>query len=908
MFGFLKRLLYVFSNKLRRKQTADEIAEEKWIAGFHAMSSGNRRSGRTSNSNNRFTIKSEISYDAKLVNNCLALSLKKTNCIAWVEAPGYRYRDQIIEARFRLDAMGGYAAAGFMFRITSEGTYYMALISSKGYFRLDAVRNNMPLPLIGWTEVPEGVGPQSAVPQNGLTLTIIAFGSHLTLLIDNVWAAEINDSSISSGVLGFTLASYTAAYEAIFPGAGPEKRDSEKAGAETAALPEYTAQAFLEALSVDNRSGEVGKASDQWSDSDAIPAASRFRLAETFTAMAAPVPALIQLKKAWEKPGHKKAQRELLLALRLNFQLEQYDEAEAYADACLEQGRDSPEGREALIEKAKILSAEKKYDELKSYADQTLVFLKDDPILYSLLGHACWNLGDNENAAAAYDRAFELDTENGLPAKNAANVYELLGRKDEALKRCLAAGRAFLALENYDDLGSLISKLISLGADDWEAHALVGKWAFGIENWALADSEFTKSEELRNSIRPRPQKDPAVSFLRGLLLIREGRRREAFPYLEDAARFAPDYGLFQFRLAENRFILSGDAKDPRLAIELNNALTLLPENGWVNNFAAQVSLAKGDLDAAESYLKKAAAVLGDVPAIQVNRGVLAYLQGSQPGHVPAGENTGKGSSGLDEALKILDTETADDPEGLMANCAANLLVRSGKFDEADEYYRKALAAAPNNTEYLLNRASCLIELQYYGQADEILDQVYNIAPSPAILEMISYIAVKKGEFSRAESASRAALEMDSGHIPSLLSLGWMYCSSGRWDEAQKILHRLEDIDPKKDDAERVKELRDRITEGTTRIIKCSDCDQSWRVSRSPEPSPPIRLYAMPPDEYPAGSCLQCGKTWCIACAKKNIDENGRFVCPECGKTLKLIDEGLKKIVYDYALSLGVLNQ
>ncbi|MDR0878895.1 MAG: hypothetical protein LBN21_12645 [Treponema sp.] len=855
MFGFLKRALYIFSNKLRRHSPADEVPEEKWIANFQAVKD------HTAVPNHRFIIKSENSYDANLSNSSLALSLKKTNCIAWVEAPGYRYRDQIIEARFRLDPLGGYAAAGLMFRITDQGTYYMALISSKGYFRLDAVRNNMPLPLIGWTEVPRGTAAE-----NGVTLTVIAFGSHLTLLIDTAWAAEINDSSISSGVIGLAMASYEES-----SAAPPEKK--------------YTAQVFLDALSVDTRLAEVEKASDQWNDSDAIPAASRFVLAETFTAMAAPMPALIQIKKAWAKPAHQKTQRELLLALRLAFELEQYDEAETYADACLELGKDSAEGREALIEKAKILSAAEKYAELKNYADEALIFIKDDPILHSLLGHACWNLGDNEKAAAAYDRAFELDTENGLPAKNAANVYEILGRKDEALKRYLAAGRAFLALENYDDLGTLASKILSLGTDDWEAHALAGKWAFGIENWAMADAELTKSEELRNSLKPRPPKDPAVSFLRGLLLIRKGRRREAFPYLEDAARFAPDYGLFQFRLAENRYLLSGDAKDPRLAIELNSALTLLPENGWVNNFAAQVSLARGDLDAAESYLKKAAVTLGEVPAIQVNRGALAYLRG-----------------GIAEALQILDVDNADDPDGLMANCAANLLTRSGKFDQADVYYRKALASSPDNTEYLFNRASCLIELQYYGQADEILDQLYTKAPSPAVLELISYIAVKKGEFPRAESASRAALEMDGDHTPSLLSLGWMYCSAGRWDEAKEILHHLETINLKEEDAERARELRDRIEDGTTRLITCATCDRFWRVSRTPESSPPIRLYAMPPDEYPAGSCSQCAKTWCIGCAKKNIDADGRFVCPECGKTLKLIDDGLKKIVYDWAAS------
>jgi tetratricopeptide (TPR) repeat protein len=369
-------------------------------------------------------------------------------------------------------------------------------------------------------------------------------------------------------------------------------------------------------------------------------------------------------------------------------------------------------------------------------------------------------------------------------------------------------------------------------------------------------------------------------------LIRQGKRREAFPFLEEAARFAPGFGLFQFRLAENRYLLSGNPRDPRLAMDLETALKLMPGDGWVHNFAAQVSLDRGDLDEASAHLEKAAAALGEVPAIRVNQGVLYYLRGS-----------------LDEALRILEAEKADDPEGLLANCAGNLLVRSGGYERADDYYRKALMLSPDNMEYLFNRASCLIKLGYYGQADALLAQAHSRAPSPEILELISYVAAKKGEFARAESASRAALEMDSGYTPSLLSLGWLYCSAGRWDEAREIILRLESLNPGGEAAERTKDLRRRLEDGTTRLVSCASCERGWRVPRDSPPSPPIRLYAMPPDDFPAGTCPGCGRAYCIGCAKEHLDESGRFLCPGCGKTLKLLDEGLKKIVYDWAAAL-----
>jgi tetratricopeptide (TPR) repeat protein len=357
------------------------------------------------------------------------------------------------------------------------------------------------------------------------------------------------------------------------------------------------------------------------------------------------------------------------------------------------------------------------------------------------------------------------------------------------------------------------------------------------------------------------------------------------PLLEEAARFAPDFGLFQFRLAENRYLLSGDPADPRLSMDLAAALRLIPDNGWVHNFAAQIDLARGRLESAAQHLEKAAALLGEVPAIRINRGTLYYLRGS-----------------LEEALKILEAGKEEDPEGVLANCAGNFLVRDGSYERADEYYRKALALSPDNREYLANRVSCLIELGYYGQADELLAQAHSRGPSPEILEQISYVAAKKGEFSRAESAARAALEMDSGHIPSLLSLGWIYCSSARWEKAGEIIRRLEDLKPEGAEAGRLRELRQRLEDGSTRLIRCASCERSWRVPRSPDPSPALRLYAMPPDDFPAGTCPECGKTYCIGCARKNMDEKGRFRCPDCEKNLKLIDEGLKKIIAGWAAS------
>jgi tetratricopeptide (TPR) repeat protein len=539
---------------------------------------------------------------------------------------------------------------------------------------------------------------------------------------------------------------------------------------------------------------------------------------------------------------------------------------------------------------AQILYAGKRVKELKDYCAEAVKLKPGDSLLWTLRGHAAWDLEEYREAAAAYDRAFELDGKNGLLAKNTANAYDILGEKKEALARYLEAGRLFLGSGNYNDLGLLVPKLLSLGAECWEAHGLAGKWAFGIEDFDLASEEFIKAYELRK--KRRAPKDAALVYLQALLLIRREMRAEAIPLLEEAADLEKDYPLFRFKLAESRFLLKDDPDDPELVRDLEKALELDRGNGWINTLAAQVSLRREDTETAARYLDKAVAVLGEVPAIRLNRGVLLFLQGS-----------------LDEALKVLDTDKAGDPGGTLANCAANLLYRAGRFEEADGFYRKALAAAPDNIEYLTNLASCLVETTRYGEADTILVRIHAAAPSPRVLDLISYVASKKGEYLRSESASRAALEIDPRHVPSLLSLGWTLSNLGRLEEAQDCLLRLERIEKAQglleEAALRRDELKARLDSLLYTVISCAACGRSWKVLKEPPSVPGIRLHAMPPDEMPAGTCQDCGRTWCIGCAKKYLDRAGRFLCLHCGRSLRIAHDGLKKIIYDWTVTNGI---
>ena len=887
MSAVLRKLQFVRNLFSRRKTESEEIVEEKWVADFSKPKHA------------RFDIKSETSFDANLRKNLfysgysLVLSLKKTGSLVWVEAPENRYRDLIISGSLRIDSRGGYGAGGINFRMLDSGTCYSLLVSSKGYFRLDVLRNGMPFPLIGWTELPLSTGAALS-PDTSVDFSVIAYGSHILILLRGRWAAEINDSSILEGSIAFSAVSYEngdPAYKVI------RQADGE-AGAS------YASEIFLESLTVDSRSVEVAAFYEKWHDSPDVDPAVRLNLAETFAATQQHGPAMAQIQKAWETQGYRKSQKELLLAGRLARHLGLPEDAESYISQCFEADVETPEGKQALSEMAQILYTGERFKELKEYCAEAVKINPDDPVLLTFLGHAQWNLKENKKAAMSYEKAFELDKDNGIYAKNAANVYDVLGRAREALARYLDAGRAFLKTGSYNDLGLLVPKLHSLGKENWEAHSLAGKWAFAVEDWKMAGVEFKKAENLRKSKRPKPKKDGAQVFLEALLLIREGNRRDAIPLLEEAISLEKNFALFHFRLAENLFLLDDDPDNKQMWRELNASLALLDKDekgsqafkdneglaGWVNNFAAQIALRKGNVDAAAKHLARAVEVLGDLPAVRMNQALHYYLRGS-----------------IDKALEILESDKYSDSEGMMANCAGNLLVRSERYEEADKKYREALSASPDNVEYLSNLASCLIEQGFYGEADSMLAKAHAISPSPDLLVMISYVASKKGEYSRAEQACLSALEMDPHHAQSLLSLGWALMNLGRQGEIYNIILRLDKLKLNADATRGMEDLRARLDELVYKTIECHSCGLGWKVLKDPPLSPALRLFAMPPDNLPAGSCPECGKSYCIGCAKDRLDSNGRFICPSCNRSLKLVNEGLKKIVHDWAAKDGLVK-
>lgn len=841
MWQFLKNLP-LFRLFQKAEIDPDTLMEERWVADFS-------KPGKT-----RFIPETETTYECSLSKSGLALNLKRGYQMAWVEDPLYRYADLVLEAHVSLETGNGYGAVGFHIRRSDDSTYYSFLLSNKGYFRFDVVFNGTTMPLIGWTEAPDVKAGLDAVH----LIRLIALGNKFTIIINDKWAGEISDDTIPAGKIAFSVVSY-------------EQNQASLTG-------------LLRSLLIDSRTVEVEAFHLRWNRFIKIDNQARLRLAETFLAMNQPLSALVEIKQIWKTAGTLRNQEDLLFAARCALQLSLFDEAEEYLNHCLESDIESETSRSAMIEKAKLLYLQGKYADLQEHTQGALEFFPQDAMLHTLLGHAYMNLGRPDLAAKSYDRAFAQDDSNALIAQNAGIAYEQWGNKQEALDRYLRAGTIFLSAENYNDLALLIPRILELGRDHRKAHGLAGKYYFTMEEFQKAEKELELADTMEPDAANDSDSDPALPYLRALLLIRKGKRKSAIPFLKRAVQQAPDSALFHFRLAENLFLLRQNPEDAELWEHLRKSLSIQQDDGWTLNLAAQVEMRGGNLDSAQSYLERAASLLPKEPAVRANQAELAYQQGA-----------------IDRALSLLKDTSIEDTEGLLAHQAGSILARSGRLEEAKAFYEEAIKKNPDGLEFLVDYASCLVDLGLYGEADEQLGKAYEKESNESILELIGYIAFKKGEFPRSEGAYRLALEMDPENTNVLSSLAWVYITMGRWSSAEACIQQLEKrISPDSNEYQSVKELRERFLMGTTRLIRCAGCTRSWRVPLDAPEAPPLRLVAQPPDELPAGTCIHCGKTYCIGCAKQSIDESGRFICPDCGERLKLYDEGLKRILSDWA--------
>lgn len=831
----------------------------------------------------------------------LHLDLRKGSCLAWSELEDWRLADMELAAEIETHNEGRYTACGLIFRKNEDDNYYIFLVSSKNWWRLDVVFNGKPRTLIPWTEVPaipEELDHER--PAGSISLRVIAIDTRIALVINNTWAGEVEDDTLAAGTMALAHVNY----------------DDEGSPSVT-----------MQKLDIEGHPRRVEEAWIRWTAWLRPRRAARLALANSFMTMGQASAALVQVQRIWKR-SEDRLEAELLLAIDASIRLALLDDARRYLDElCSKSGTAENWSPELLDRHSTLLYLEGNNPGLEENTRRYLAQYGDSRVQRSLLAHALSNMGRHQEAATEYESAAaqrstqhvepdtdqatqedspevaETDVAGGILLKNAAQEYERSGSIERAVERYLEAGSLFLKAEDYDELGLLLPSLLQAGPRDPRSHALCAKYHFAREEWHAARLALKSARSLAlgsgvsgNRTEGKDERfmlDPAIPYLEALLLIREGARKQAIPLLEEACSLDPDYFPFLFRLIESRWLLGARKDRKTLDEELSRALCHPEADGWLYNMAAQIDMERGHLDEAEQKLERALELLGPLKEVLVNRAALAA-------------NRGEGET----ALSILD-RIEEQSDALVGTTRGNILYQLGRLDEAETAFRAVLRREGDEPEHLRNLAGCLIEQGRYGEADELLARACERDPGVKTLELTAYVAAKKGEFPRAEAALNMALDIDPDNQDLLFSLAWNYLRQSRpqeaLDSAERIRERISTLSSSQRElAEalslRLEELETAIRATTHRSIHCARCGLGWDVPRDLPVQGTLRLVAEPPDDMPAGSCPLCHKTWCIGCVKDTL-KDGRFQCPDCAEALKLSDDGLKKVLTDWLASL-----
>ena len=823
---------------LKRRPAPDARVEERWGTRFGWLERG------------RLEEEDTPAFCTRKQAGRFTLELKRRNLFAWSVSRLYRYRDFVLQTRFRLDAGNGHCAAGCVFRYSGEESFYYFLVSSKGAFRLDAVVNGHPTPLIEWTECP-------ALKAEEIELRLIARGDHFSFYAAEEWLAEIEDETLPEGTLGLAAQNFDERDPALFE--------------------------FHE-LEVDSRPVEVEKAFERWVH--VLPAEPAFRMAlgRTFFAMGRFNLAAVQVRKALRQapgPSNEALGDDLFLFGEVLLRLGLHAEALEAFERCLrlEPGRD-----EALLEKANLLYLLNRHLEAREAAREVLPRLEGSAFLHNLLGNAEYALGNWQAALEAYRAAADREPASGLFPLHAARCLERLERPKEAVAAYLQAARLLFRQEALADLELILERLKKLAPRNREVQAVEARLLF-------RDGRQEEAERIFGRLIEAGSRDSAVHYLHGLVLAGRGERREALGHLAEACRLEPDYPLYWLRLAENRHLLG---EDPQEALE--RALRLAPDDPWVNNLLGMVRLEEGRLEEAGGALRRALEAAPGEADILINYTEYLDRAGERERALTLlADAVGAAGAAVPSAELRTPAPAPAPVTAALSNHRGNLLARAGRNAEALREYERAVRLAPDNPRYAENCAGACIELDLIPRAEELLTRLLDRVPSPSVYNKVGILAGLKREHTRAELAFQEGLKLDPADCDLQLSLAALHLERDDYHQAREVLGRLLEQHPAHAGA---LHLQARLRAKYETRQACDTCGREWWTPREVPPQPALRIHGEPPGEAPAGRCETCGRVYCVACAEHHLEE-GRFICPHDGRPLRFADERLKYLLRGY---------
>jgi tetratricopeptide (TPR) repeat protein len=444
-----------------------------------------------------------------------------------------------------------------------------------------------------------------------------------------------------------------------------------------------------------------------------------------------------------------------------------------------------------------------------------------------------------------------------------AQLYTILGRLPEAeaeYKRVLAVypndtlnwrrlAELYLAMGRREDAASVCDRLLKK-AGDWETHDLRGRVYLADSNPDQALLHF----RLARRINP---DEAAISFHIAQAQLKQGDTEQAKMSLEEAVRLQPNFAAAWLLLSE----LAMRTGDVDRAIEdLNSqaAQRQLPQLE-ANLLLSRAYALKGELDLADQTLSKlmerqsekqsAAVVLYNLGRIRLQRG-----RAKDAEHMAslALQDDARSQEALyllgisqiaqkqaDRALEVVRTYVEKDPSWAAGfDTLARIEFQTGKFDQAEQSFKKALELQPNSFASSLGLAESYVAEKKTDLAHNVYEQIAKQSPNTAFLQTrLGMLEENSGDWQTAKASYERAIALDSKDSIAKNNLAWIYAQhGGNLSVALRLAQEAKEINPQDPN------IADTLGWILTQVGVYDMAEQNFRQSLDKNPNSPTYMY------------------------------------------------------------------
>ncbi len=397
------------------------------------------------------------------------------------------------------------------------------------------------------------------------------------------------------------------------------------------------------------------------------------------------------------------------------------------------------------------------------------------------LGIVLYEKGRKEDADTVFNRALELGADNPGPISKFLSDH-IAGRATEIPP--LARLREIMYTDT--DFDSLMRE--------------------GVESYNTG--HYERSSDLFNEAAGLHPDYADVRFKLGLSMLRHGDHEQARAQLLEALRINEHY-------TEARFYLGVSYLDEKLYREalshFERAVLEKPGYADLQCYLGSTYFYIGELKKARAVLDRALEISPGYPKARYYYGLLLYALGEKKdaveylsGGIPDLERPGTANvnlalvhlkeGNLEEAMLVLKEvlETGEESADVLY-FLGEVYMRMGRFEEAEELFRRSLEINPTFLRAREKLAVLLVRREDYGGAEEVLGK--NGEDFADIYKIMGDIKYFRGELDAAEELYRRSLKVNSEYSEAVISLAMTLRKKGREEEAGELLEKILEIEP-----------------------------------------------------------------------------------------------------------------